>query len=187
MKKLLPPFRPPYPADALDPFLGEQAVQFHFELTQGYVERANRLIRLKELDAGGRARLKFQVNGAGLHRLWWENLAPLAPGHKRRIPRTILEAFGGDGRTLKKELMDAGMVIQGSGWVALSWDKKKGYAVVHTIRNHEYGWGRFVPLVLIDVWEHSYLCDYGGDRRAYFKEIWELLDWPEVVDRLGGR
>jgi Fe-Mn family superoxide dismutase len=130
-------------------------------------------------------RLDFEVNGALLHRLWWENLAPPAPGGRApKISRAVLSAFGGNAKTLKRELIALGMSIQGSGWVALSWDKRARYASTHVVYNHDYDFSSYEPLLLIDVWEHAYLYDYGGDRKAYLGEALRLVNWAEVEGRL---
>jgi Fe-Mn family superoxide dismutase len=184
--KLLPPARLPYPTDALEPYMGEETVQLHFALTKGYVERANKLIRIKNRGklTGNRRRL-FETNGAKLHGLWWENLAPPGPGGRTpKIPRSVLQAFGGNARTFKHEVMAIGMAVEGSGWVALVLDKRRREADLIEVTDHEFNWTRYRPLLLIDVWEHAYLLDYGGDRKAYLQEIWKLINWYEVERRL---
>jgi Fe-Mn family superoxide dismutase len=186
----LPPFRTPYPTHALEPYLGEEAVDLHFKLTAGYIKRANKLYRAQ---AAGkfvdRQRLAFEVAGATLHKIWWENITPLAPGRKRTVNRKILETFGSDavGRsaaTLKRELVIAGTAVAGSGWAALVWCKHKKRAEVITFPNHSFPWNHYEPLLLLDVWEHSYVCEYGGDRKGYLKELLKLVDWSVVASRL---
>ena len=186
----LPPFRAPYPTDALEPYLGEQAVALHFELTRGYIKRANKLIRARAAGKAGLEmtadRLTFEVAGATLHELWWLNLQPVIPGPSRSSHnlRRVLEAFGGNARTLKREIVALGMSVQGSGWVALSWDKRAHHAVTHIVKDHAYNFRRYEPLLLIDAWEHSSLLDYGGDRKTYLNEVYKLIDWAEVARRL---
>lgn len=186
----LPPFRAPYPTDALEPFLGEAAVRLHYDLTEGYHRRANKLYR--DQAAGkfvDRQRLAFEVAGATLHKAWWENLKPFRPGPRRanQNTRRVAEAFGGNTRALKSELVIAGMAICGSGWVALAWSKHDKRAEVITFPNHNFPWNHYEPLAVLDVWEHSFLLDYGGDRKAYLKDLLKLVDWAVVASRLPRR
>jgi Fe-Mn family superoxide dismutase len=184
--KLVRPIPLPFRIDYLEPYMGEETIRLHYgELTTGYVDRANYLIRAeakgKEVDQD---RLAFELNGAELHRLWWENLAPVIPGQKRRIPHEVLLAFGGNTRSLKRELIAAGMSIQGSGWVMLGRRKgRKGRVEVKTIPNHRVSHNH-EPLLLLDCWEHSYLLDYGGDRKTYLNEVLKVVNWDVVAGRL---
>lgn len=184
----LSPFRPPYPADALEPYLGEEAVKLHFELTRGYIERANKLITAhgkgKLIDQN---KLDFEVSGAMLHRLWWENLAPPSPGRRvPKVPKVVTDTFEGSGaRALKRELVAAGMAIEGSGWVALVRSKRGGGgSAVVALKNHYFAWASLEPLLLIDVWEHAYICEYGPGRQGYLKDVLKLVNWAEVARRI---
>lgn len=40
------------------------------------------------------------------------------------------------------------------------------------------------PLLVIDLWQHSYYCDYPANRSLYAQKIWEYLNWNVVEDRL---
>lgn len=185
--KPLPPFHPPYPTNALEPFLGEAAVRLHFGLTKAYVTRANLEIRSQAAGKSfDRKALKFSTAGAKLHKLWWENLKPYTPGPQRasHAKRRVTGAFGGTMAALKRSLLAGGMGVQGSGWVALAWDKARDYALVVSFQNHNFPWNHYEPLLLLDVWEHSYICEYGGDRKAYLKDLLKLVDWAVVASRL---
>ncbi|KAK9450474.1 mitochondrial 37S ribosomal protein mS42 [Limtongia smithiae] len=47
----------------------------------------------------------------------------------------------------------------------------------------EPDWPR--PLLCINVWEHTYLTDYGFDgKAAYFENWWAAIDWYRVEERL---
>jgi Fe-Mn family superoxide dismutase len=35
----------------------------------------------------------------------------------------------------------------------------------------------FTPLLLLDLWEHSYYIDYRNDRAAYINGFWKLCNW----------
>lgn len=41
-----------------------------------------------------------------------------------------------------------------------------------------------VPLLTIDVWEHAYYLDYKNMRPTFLKEMWKIINWPEVAKRL---
>ncbi len=40
------------------------------------------------------------------------------------------------------------------------------------------------PILGIDVWEHAYYLDYKNLRPMYLKEIWKVINWNKVAERL---
>ncbi|KAG9294074.1 hypothetical protein G9A89_001315 [Geosiphon pyriformis] len=46
--------------------------------------------------------------------------------------------------------------------------------------------GHFTPLLVLNVWEHAYLTDYGvNGKEKYIDNFWKCVDW-DMVDRRGG-
>ena len=39
------------------------------------------------------------------------------------------------------------------------------------------------PLLVIDVFEHAYMLDYGLKKPAYIETIWKIIDWGKVEKR----
>lgn len=40
------------------------------------------------------------------------------------------------------------------------------------------------PLLTIDVWEHAYYLDYKNLRPVFLKEMWKIINWKKVAERL---
>jgi Fe-Mn family superoxide dismutase len=38
--------------------------------------------------------------------------------------------------------------------------------------------------VIIDMWEHAYMIDYGADKEKYLKDVWKIINWQVVNARL---
>jgi len=68
------------------------------------------------------------------------------------------------------------MSIQGSGWVYLSYSGK-----LKTIKNHQI---KNDILLLIDWWEHAWALDYQADKVKYLKNIWRIINWSVINNRL---
>ena len=41
-----------------------------------------------------------------------------------------------------------------------------------------------VPVVGIDIWEHAYYLDYKNARPQYLKNMWRIINWQKVEERL---
>ena len=40
------------------------------------------------------------------------------------------------------------------------------------------------PLLNIDIWEHAYYLDYKNARPQYLTEMWKIVNWNKVEERL---
>ncbi len=41
-----------------------------------------------------------------------------------------------------------------------------------------------VPVLGVDVWEHAYYKQYNNLRPEYLKNIWKIINWKDVDERL---
>jgi Fe-Mn family superoxide dismutase len=41
--------------------------------------------------------------------------------------------------------------------------------------------------LLIDAWEHAWALDYQQDKAEYLKNIWRIVNWETVNDRLNNK
>lgn len=176
----------PFDPNGLWPTLSPKLIALHWNVLHAkYLDRWKALRRYQKKSE----ELTFNSNGAILHDLWWFNLCG------RGASADSLDGIGpvfagriGYPEALQDELIRAGQDLRGSGWVCLSakpakkrcWDVK-----VHTISNHSYDWkSGFKPLVLIDLWEHSYWPE-ATNRASYLKAIVnDHIDWHEAEARL---
>jgi Fe-Mn family superoxide dismutase len=66
------------------------------------------------------------------------------------------------------------------GWAILYYDPGARVLTNHWIGLHEDGHPvGFVPIVVMDVWEHAYMVDAGaGGRAGYIAAFLDNVDWP---------
>ena len=77
--------------------------------------------------------------------------------------------------------------MEGSGWGWLVYNKASTSLEYRQTKNqdmpsdlgHDYR-----PLLTIDIWEHAYYLDYKNLRPTYLKEMWKIINWKKVADRL---
>jgi Fe-Mn family superoxide dismutase len=41
-----------------------------------------------------------------------------------------------------------------------------------------------IPLLTIDIWEHAFYIDYKNVKGDFMKEIWKVVNWEKVSQRL---
>jgi Fe-Mn family superoxide dismutase len=167
----------------------------HFALYQGYVNNTNKLIEilaamLKEDRAGGpeyaelKRRMGFEFNGMRLHELYFGNL-----GGKKSIEKTSnladkLPEYFGSYEEWQKDFKASGM-MRGIGWVILYQDNISGRLLNQWINEHESGHlAGCTPLLVMDVFEHAFIIDYGLKRAAYIDAFLRNIHWDVVEGRI---
>jgi Fe-Mn family superoxide dismutase len=76
----------------------------------------------------------------------------------------------------KDQFTEKAMAIQGSGWIYLSTQGE-----IKTIPNHQV---RTDIALLVDWWEHAWALDYQSDKQRYLDNIWRIINWDVISDRL---
>lgn len=159
----------PYGNNDLSPVLSEQSIDQHYgTLAKTYVERYNN----NEGDPD------FNLAGATLHNIFFAQffVPKMSNQPFGNSEKFINEHFTDGFEGFKKEVESTAMGIQGSGWVYLSDNGK-----IKTIKNHQI---KQDIVLLIDWWEHSWFTDYGPNKAKYLKNIWRIINWSVINDRL---
>jgi Fe-Mn family superoxide dismutase len=72
-----------------------------------------------------------------------------------------------------------------NGWVILAWNLMSLQLQVILIDSHDqhvpFG---IMPIAVLDMWEHSYVPDFGIDRAQYFTWWLARMDWLNPAARL---
>ena len=128
----------------------------------------------------------LQFNGGGHlnHCLFWENLSPpegAQPGPE--TTKAIAQAFG-DVEALRTTMSAQTVAIQGSGWGWLGWNGTALEIATCPNQNPLQATTGLVPLLGMDVWEHAYYVDYRNVRPDYVRNLWSIVNWKVVEERL---
>jgi Fe-Mn family superoxide dismutase len=158
----------PYSRSALAPTLSKANIDNHYgKLAKGYVDRYNK----------GEGDRTFNAAGAYLHNLFFPQLRAARTTNKPTGSiKNLIERKFGSFEKFKEEVAEKAMKLQGSHWIYLS---KTG--TIKTISNHQK---RTDIALLIDWWEHAWTIDYGADKAKYLKNIWKIINWDIVNQRL---
>lgn len=73
----------------------------------------------------------------------------------------------------------------GSGWVIATYDGERGGLHNVWAWDHMHGFAGGVPLLVMDMYEHSYQMDYGANAKGYVDAFFANLRSDEVDRRLG--
>lgn len=125
-------------------------------------------------------------NGAGhyLHTVFWNIMAPRAGGQPTGPVAEQIQRDFGSFEQFKTHFSRAAEKVEGSGWALWVWSPRANRTEILTAEKHQNltQW-ESIPLLVLDVWEHSYYLKYQNDRKAYIEAWWNVVNWPEVARR----
>lgn len=127
--------------------------------------------------------LSFFGSGAILHELFFENMGPAIPTEPSlELMTQIIKDFG-NFDTFKNQFSEASKAVEASGWGILAWVPKWNKLEILQCEKHQNLtlWG-CIPLLVLDMWEHSYYLQYYTERAEYIKAFWNIVNW-NVVNR----
>lgn len=177
------------------PGFSEGLLKNHFTLYQGYVANTNKVLdTLAQMLKDGKAatpefaelkrRLGWEFNGMRLHEYYFENLGgkeTLDLGGK--LGKKIVEDFGGY-EAWEKDFKAVG-TMRGIGWVVLYQDNVNGKLMDFWVNEHDVGHpAGCSPMLIMDVFEHAYMIDYGLKRGDYIEAFFKNIDWKSAESRL---
>jgi superoxide dismutase, Fe-Mn family len=163
----------------------------HFTLYQGYVTNTNKVAELlKDKEVGTpeyaelHRRFGWEWNGMRLHELYFSNLAKGGVMLSERLLKTKIVAAWGSVENWEKEFR--GMAaMRGIGWVILCHDKRDGKLFNIWVNEHDGGHlAGMTPLLVMDVFEHAFMLDYGLKRADYINVFMNSIDWHAVEERI---
>lgn len=162
----------------------------HFTLYKGYVDNANKLIgELDVVEKGGmeygelKRRLGWEVNGIKLHEMYFGNLCKEKKEMGEKTKEVLSKSYGSI-EEWELSLKRNG-TIRGIGWVLLVRDNDTG-KVFHTwVGEHNVGNLLNVTILMVmDMWEHAFMTDYGIKKADYIAAFMNNIDWEVVESRL---
>jgi len=173
----------------------ETLVNNHFTLYQGYVTNTNKLLdslaaMLKEGKVATpeyaelKRRLGFEFNGMRLHEYYFENLGGKGALDKSgKLGKKLTEEFGSY-EDWERDFR-ATATMRGIGWAILYQDNVTGRLINQWINEHETGHpAGCTPLLVLDVFEHAFMIDYGLKRADYIEAFFKNINWSAVEARL---
>jgi Fe-Mn family superoxide dismutase len=177
------------------PGFGETLLKNHFTLYQGYVTNTNKVFETLDLMlkegktalpefAELKRRLGWEFNGMRLHELYFENLGGKAPlGQGGKLAKKLTEQFGSV-EAWEKEFRAVG-AMRGIGWAVLYEDNTNGRLINFWVNEHDTAHPAGCnPILIMDVFEHAFMLDYGLKRADYIEAFFKNLDWNAVEARL---
>ena len=190
----------PYEAKDYSKLIGMQGfsdtlLKNHFTLYQGYVTNSNKVLdilgqMLKEDKSATpefaelKRRLGWEFNGMRLHEYYFGNLGGKAPLDRNgKLAKKLAEDFGSV-ESWEKDFRAVG-AMRGIGWAVCYQDTNNGKLINFWINEHDVSHPAGCnPILILDIFEHAFMIDYGLKRADYIESFFGNIDWQAAETRL---
>lgn len=161
----------------------------HGKLYTGYVNKRNEIENtLKTVDRTSanatysqigelKRQETFAANGMILHEVFFGHLGGDG-ATKSKVAERIKKDFGSY-ENWQDEFKACAMASR--GWCILAYDPSDSKLHTYIGDAHNQGgvWG-CTPIICLDVYEHAYFIDFGGDKKAYIETFFKNLNWKAI-------
>ncbi|MGM0417238.1 MAG: superoxide dismutase [Thermodesulfobacteriota bacterium] len=184
-----------YAVSDLEPHISAKTMKLHHDVHyRSYVKNSNRLMKLDKVKGSDPLEILKKIENKEKYSSLYNNLGqalnhdfffksitpePVKPDNK--ILSEIKKSFKSY-ENFKKKFISAGKSQFGSGWLWLV-AGDDGLEIITTSNADHAALKGVVPLLCVDVWEHSYYLDYNNKRGDYLENVTEnLLNWDFAAE-----
>ena len=183
----------PYNENFLEPSMDQETLHLHYTFHHGdAVKAANKDLAMikKAIDENSldtvdywTKKLSFHLSSHILHTIFWTNLTNKKSDPSGSLLKQIEKDFGTYDK-LKILISKTSKGVDGNGWGILGYQPYTGKLTVLQCENHEKltQWG-VIPILVIDVWEHSYYLKYRNRRAEFVDNLFPIINWDNVAQR----
>ncbi|MFT3716429.1 MAG: superoxide dismutase [Gordonia sp. (in: high G+C Gram-positive bacteria)] len=184
-----------YDYGALEPHISGKIMELHHSKHHAtYVAGANTAVeKLAEAREAGdlqgkvyglSANLAFHLGGHTNHSIFWKNLSPNGGGEPTgALAEAIGNDFGGFDK-FQAHFTSAATTLQGSGWAILGYDTIGQRLLIQQLTDQSGNTSAaFIPVVMLDMWEHAFYLDYQNVKPDYVKAWWNVVNWEDAGRR----
>ena len=185
--------------NSLEPYIDNKTLMLHYNVIySSYIDKLNKLLKknnykdnysLNELvdkidmfPLEDRGEILYNLGGILNHKLYFYEISD--KGNNKPYGEILkdINKYFGSYDNFKKEFIKKALNLVGSGYTFLVMDKRGNLQIINTSNEDTpYSYG-FIPIIVLDLWEHSYYLKYNTNKEAYINNWFNLLDFKKIND-----
>lgn len=175
--------------------LSAKLMQSHWENNYGGSVKALAAVKAKLAEAAADKALPpflyneikrehlLRTGSVVLHEAYFANLG--GDGVATAKERGLIARHFGSFEAWEAEFRRMGLGLGGgSGWVVLGWNTHTHQLENYWMADHAHGPAATLPILVMDMYEHSYQMDYGAAAAKYVDAFFQNIQWTAVAQRL---
>ena len=185
--------------NSLEPYIDNKTLMLHYNVIYGsYIDKLNKLLKknnykdnysLNELvdkidmfPLEDRGEILYNLGGILNHKLYFYEMSDKGNNIPYGEILKDINKYFGSYDNFKKEFIKKALNLVGSGYTFLVMDESGKLQIINTSNEDTpYSYG-FIPIIVLDLWEHSYYLKYTTNKEAYINNWFNLLDFKKIND-----
>lgn len=182
---------------SLEPYIDDETLNLHYNKHYGkYLDNLNRLLvkgnygftslyelveNIDKINLNDRGEILFNLGGVINHSLYFYNMSDR--GNNKLVGllgEDIIRYFDSYDNFMRL-FKESALELQGSGYTFLVLDGKDLRIINTSNQDNPYYYG-FIPILALDLWEHSYYLRYKNDKESYIDAWFNLIDYEKTND-----
>jgi superoxide dismutase, Fe-Mn family len=186
-----------YEYDALEPFFDKETMEIHHtKHHQAYIDKLNAALEgkeelqnkdveelVKDLDAVPediRTAVRNHGGGHSNHSFFWKLLKKDTKAGGKDIQKALHEIYQ-SGEAFEKAFSEAALSVFGSGWAWIVLGDGKLEIMTTPNQDSPLSQGK-IPIIGLDMWEHSFYLKRNSDKATYLQDFFEVLNWDQAEE-----
>ncbi|MGN1311554.1 MAG: superoxide dismutase [Bacilli bacterium] len=184
--------------NSLEPYIDNKTLDLHYNAHyKNYTEKLNKYLKeqnynykytptylAKNIDIfpkENRDEILYNLGGYLNHNLYFYNLTD----KKKEVPikfNELINKYFTSFNNFKEEFINTANELKGSGYTFLVLDKNNNLRIINMSNQDTPYYYGFIPIMTIDVWEHSYYLKYNNKRNDYLTQTFNIIDFDKVYN-----
>lgn len=181
----------PYSPNALEPAISRLTIELHHgKYYNDYLTNLNRLVHgtpfakldLETIIKVADGPVFYNAAQVWNHSFYFESMIPGGKNPLGPSLRKIINKHFGSVSFFKQSFVNAVNSFCGVGWIWLVINEKGILEIIPKSNAGNPMRLGYFPLLVCDLWEHSYYLDYQNRCSDYVEAFWKLVNW-EIVEK----
>lgn len=183
--------------ESLEPYISNRTLNLHYNKHYlNYLNNLNKLLKENNYDykyskeelfnhldlfnIDDRDKILFNLGGVVNHELYFDNMSLEGNNEPIGLIKEKIDKQYGNYDNFVKEFKKIANSLIGSGFTHLVINDNKDLQIINmSNQENPYMYG-LIPIISLDLWEHSYYLDYQNKRNEYIDAFFKIIDFNNI-------
>ena len=178
------------------PFISTNSLNIHLSIYRKNLNKLNNLLKsiiydykysMKDLitnidtiDLNIRGEILYYLSSILNHNLFFYNISNKKITEPIGLIKKDINKYFTNYDNFKKEFKTKALNLKGSGYTFLVRDDNGELKIINTSNEDSHYYYGYIPIISLDLWEHSYFLDYYDNKNTYIDNFFKVIDFNKI-------